>query len=155
MNGVTRFETRNEPFRIIQNSGRGLLMQGTREWSDYRVSADVTPWLTSSAGIAARVQGMRRYYALLLTSDGHARLLKCLSGETVLSEIPFPWAQGTTHRFELEVRGAAISASIDGRKLPPARDDVNPLTGGAAAFLCEEGCMTSDAMRVTALPAGR
>ncbi len=121
MNGVTRFETRTEPFRIIQNAGRGLLMQGTREWTDYLVSAQVTPWLATAAGIAARVQGMRRYYALLLHRDGHARLLKFLAGETILSEIPFAWEQGRTHRFELEVRGNTIAASIDGKKLPRQR----------------------------------
>ena len=38
-------------------------MQGTREWTDYQVSATVTATLMAQGGIAIRAQGMRRYYA--------------------------------------------------------------------------------------------
>ena len=115
VNGADRHESYSEAFRVIQNEGRGLVMQGTRDWKDYRVSAELTICLARSAGIAARVQGMRRFYALILDRGGTARLIRSLDGDTVLSEIPFPWEQGSTHRFELEVRGAVLQASVDGR----------------------------------------
>ncbi len=151
VNGVDRLGSWKEPFRIIQNEGRGLLMQGTREWTDYRVSAEITLCLAASAGIAARVQGMRRFYALVLQREGKARLVKSLDGDAVLYEMAFPWEQGSTHRFELEVRGSRLSASIDGRKLGPIDDKGRLLDGGGIAFLCEEGWITSEAMRVEAL----
>ena len=53
-------------FRISQDSGVGLIIHGTREWTDYRVSSALATHLGVSAGLAARVQGLRRYYAILL-----------------------------------------------------------------------------------------
>ncbi len=50
---------------IIQNRGRGLFIQGTRQWTDIRASAVICPHLVSAGGIAVRVQGLQRYYALL------------------------------------------------------------------------------------------
>ena len=41
-----------EPYRLIQNKGRGLLMQGTREWTDYQVTVRMTPHMCQAGGIA-------------------------------------------------------------------------------------------------------
>ena len=82
VDGVDQYGSRwPEPYRLVQNHGTGLLIQGTRDWTDYRVSAPITPHLVASAGIGARVQGMRRYYALLLAEGGTVRLVKALDGE--------------------------------------------------------------------------
>jgi ADP-ribosylglycohydrolase len=142
-----------EPYRLIQNCGTGLLMQGTREWTDYRISADVTPHMVTSAGIAARVQGMRRYYALLLCNDGKARLVKALDGDTVLAETDFIWKFGTTHDLSLEVVGTHLRAWVDGQQLFEVDDADRPLTGGGVALLCEEGRTATQAVAVR--PANR
>src|SRR6266498_3015378 len=79
VDGVDQFDGGwPEPFRIVQNQGTGLLIHGARDWRDYHVRAAITPHLALAAGIAARVQGMRRYYALLLCAGGVARLIKAL-----------------------------------------------------------------------------
>ena len=65
--------------------------------------------MAKAAGIAARVQGLRRYYALLLCDDGKARLIKALDGDTVLAEAEFPWRQGSIHDFQL-IRCPAIGS---------------------------------------------
>jgi len=142
-----------EPYRLVQNRGTGLLIQGTREWKDYRVSADVTPHMVKAAGIAARVQGMRRYYALLLCRDGKARLVKALDGHTVLAEAEFAWAFDETHVLSLEVAdapedGVRLRAWIDGRQLFEVVDTDRPLTGGGVALICEEGRTTTRAVAV-------
>ena len=86
------WETRwTEPYRLIQNEGRGLIMQGTREWSDYEVEADITPWLMDAGGIAARVQGVKRFYTLQMVKGKKVRLVKALDGDTVLGEKDFEW----------------------------------------------------------------
>jgi hypothetical protein len=59
---------REHTYRIIQNEDTGLLIQGTREWQDYAVHATMTPHLAESFGVAARVQGLKRYYLLRLAS---------------------------------------------------------------------------------------
>jgi hypothetical protein len=142
-----------EPFRLVQNRGTGLLMQGTREWTDYRVRADVKPHMAKAAGIGARVQGMRRYYALLLCNGGKVRLVKALDGNTVLAEMNFAWEFGDTHDLALEVVGTRLRAWVDGARIFEVHDVDRPLTGGAVALLCEEGRTATQAVEVR--PAGR
>lgn len=146
VNGVSDFMGWGEPFRIAQNEGTGLLMQGGREWVDYRVSSIVVPHLAESAGIAARVQGMRRYYALLLHRSGELRLVRALDGDTVLAQKAFPWSFGQSFELAIEVEGTDIRGYVNGRLELSATDDA--LTGGGIAYVLEEGRMGSEAMRV-------
>ena len=82
VNGVDILDERGPAaFRLIQNAGRGLIIHGAREWTDYRVTADITPHMLKAGGIAARVQGMRRYYALWL-----AQPMDCLSLSQYLND---------------------------------------------------------------------
>lgn len=141
INGVSQLETwsRQEAYRVIQNSGRGLVIQGAREWTDYRVTAEVKPHLAVATGIAVRVQGMRRYYALLLRSDGKAQLIKMLNQEQVLAEAEMPFALYQTYALQLQVDGARLQGWIDGQQVFDVRDEENSLEGGAIALVCEEG----------------
>jgi hypothetical protein len=150
VNGVDYFGERwwPEPYRLIQNEGRGLISQGTREWTDYKALSTITPHLASAAGLAVRVQGMRRYYALLLCSDGKARLVKALDGETILAEVDFPWTFGGSYQLELVVSGNRLTASIDGDTLVTVVDSERPLTGGAVGVVVEEGRIMLDAVSV-------
>jgi ADP-ribosylglycohydrolase len=153
VNGVDQCERwYPEAFRLMQNHGTGLLMHGSREWTDYRVSAVITPHMVKAAGIAARVQGMHRYYALLLGSDGKARLVKALDGITVLAEQDFAWRFGGSYELSLQVVGGHLEAAIDGRQLFAVDDVDHPLAGGGIALICEDGRMATDAVEVQ--PAG-
>jgi ADP-ribosylglycohydrolase len=137
-----------EPYRIIQDHGAGLLIQGTREWTDYTVSAPVRPHMAARAGIAARVQGMRRWYGLLLCADGAARLVKSLDGEQVLAEAPCAWELDRTYQLSLTVRGAQVSASVDGEQIFDLEDADRPLLGGAIALVVDEGRVDVDDVTV-------
>ncbi len=137
-----------EAYRLVQNTGRGLLIQGTREWQDYQVEASITVHLAQAAGIAARVQGMRRYYALLLCAEGKARLIKALDGDQVLVEMDFAWELGVVYTITLRVQGQHLEALIDGSVLFAVEDWDRPLTGGGVAFVCEAGRLMSEAMTV-------
>ncbi len=127
--------------RLMQNEGTGLLMQGTREWTDYEVSARVTPHLSASAGLGARVQGMRRYYALLLRPGGKACLVKALDGEAVLAEASIGWEFDTSHDLKLAVQGNRITGWVDGKQLFAVEDNDRPLDGGAVAVVLAEGTL--------------
>ena len=137
-----------EAFRLAQNEGRGLLIQGTREWGDYAVSAAITPHMAKACGIAARVQGLRRFYALLLCADQKVRLIKALDGDTVLAEADFAWQFGETHDLQLQVVGKRISASLNGAQLFTVEDADRPLMDGSIALVCEEGRMATEAVTV-------
>jgi hypothetical protein len=141
-----------EPYRLSQNRGTGLISQGSLEWTDYRVEADVTAWMASAVGVAARVQGLRRYYALLLKSDGRARLVRVNNDVTVLEDVAFDLEYFQAYELALEVAGARIRAWLDGVLLADVIDR-SPLSlqGGAVGLVCEEGTMASNEVRVAAL----
>jgi hypothetical protein len=125
-----------------------MLMQGTADWRDYEVSARVRVHMAAHAGIGARVQGMRRYYALLLGNDGKVRLVKALDGERVLAEKDFPWQTDAEYELSLKVVGNRLRGAIDGEALFDVEDDDRPLEAGAAALVCEEGRLDVDVIRV-------
>jgi ADP-ribosylglycohydrolase len=137
-----------EAFRVVQNTGTGLLIQGGREWKNYQVSATITPHLATAAGIAARVQGMRRYYALLLAPNSQAQLVKALDGDTVLAETKLDWSYGVGYALRLQVVGTRIQGWIDDRLLFDVRDDSRPLLGGGVALIVTEGRVGTDAVTV-------
>ena len=119
---------------------------GDAEWTDYEVGAAIVPKTVAAIGIAARVQGMRRYYALLLDPD-RALLVRELDGTTVLAEAPLERRDyATPHALSLRVSGSSLTGIVDGRTLLVADDGA--LTGGAVAPVCERGCLTCDAVRV-------
>lgn len=148
VNGVDHLSRREEPYRLIQNHGTGLLIHGTREWRDYSVRATVRPHMVKGTGIAARVQGMTRYYALLLTWPGKVQLVRALGDVETLSEEPFAWEFGQAYDLRLEVVGDRIRGWVSGKQLFDVRDASNPLPGGAIALVCQEGRVGVDAVEI-------
>lgn len=140
-----------EAYRLVQNEGRGLLIQGSREWTDYGVRAAVTPHLATAAGIAARVQGMQRYYALLLCADQKVRLVKALDGDTVLAERDFPWHFGATYALDIVIGGNTIRAAVNGQEVFDIEDNERPLAGGGVALVIEEGRLACEAVTIAPL----
>jgi hypothetical protein len=150
VNGMDQWEpTWHEPYRLVQNNGRGMIIQGTREWTDYQVSAKVTPALAVACGLGARVQGLRRYYALLLCAGGLARLVKVLHNETVLAEAPFAWEAEQACELRIQVEGARLRAWINERLMFDVQDEDRPLAGGGVALICEEGHLAAEAVSVS------
>jgi len=147
VNAMDHFDARwPEPFHLSQDTGRGLLMTGTADWSDYEAQSAITPHLAAAWGIAVRVQGLRRYYALLLRRGGTLQLIKMLEGETVLAEIPVAWTYDTTYELRLRVRGTHIHAWLNGELCLEAHDSA--LAHGGIALICEEGRIITDAVGV-------
>jgi ADP-ribosylglycohydrolase len=130
-----------DAFRLVQNRGRGVLIQGTHQWRDYRVEATITPQLARRAGLAIRVQGMRRYYALLVDRGQTARLVKVMGVEKTLAESAFRWDFYQPLRFALRAAGSRLQAWIDGRLLCEVLDKDPSLAGGGVGLVCEEGCL--------------
>ena len=126
-----------ETFRLLQNEGLGMVSQGTREWGDYEMTADVIPHLASRAGIAARVQGMTRFYALLVSADQKLQLVRRCHDETILAEAPFEWSLGQSLRMKLTVNGDSIVGAVEGGPVLESRDD--KLEAGGVGLIVEEG----------------
>ena len=144
---------RREAFRLIQNEGRGMISTGTREWSDYRVTAKIRPALVRAGGLAARVQGLRRYYALELTQTGLARLVKMDEGKLrVLAEQPCAWELWHEYTLSLAVEGDHLRGWLDGELLLEAQDTrTAPFLSGGVGLVVEEGHLMTEAVRVEPL----
>ena len=147
VNGVDQYLPKwGESFRLVHNRGTGLILHGSRDWQDYRVSADVTPHLIRRAGVAARVQGMRRYYALVLNAAGSVQIVRELDGTTVLAEAPLDVEFYRTYEMEIAVEGTRITGSVDGEALLATEDDA--LATGGIALLIDEGRTATQAVTV-------
>lgn len=149
VDGVDQWEERwPTAYTLVQNRGIGLISQGTADWRDYTVGATVSIPLARSAGIAARVGGMRRSVALLLCDDGHVRLVQATGERRVLAEAPFAWAVDTGYELSLTVRGDRAVAAIDGTEVLTAAGIDAGLAGGGVALVVEAGTMIADLVTV-------
>jgi hypothetical protein len=142
---------RHNAFVISHNGGTGVLCQGTRDWMNYRVNSVVHSHLMTAGGIAARVQGINRYYALLLCADQKARLVKKLDYETILAEADFRWDWNTEYELTLEVEGNHLRGWINQQQHFDVVDDHQTFSGGGIALVCEDGSIMSNAIRVDAI----
>lgn len=140
-----------ESYRLIQNRGRGLQIQGTREWTDYQVIARMTPHMCVAGGVAVRVQGMTRYYAMLIDRE-KTRIIRAFEGrDTVLAQTDTGWEFGRTYELNLRVEGNRLVGSVDGVDVLAAQDPDNLFTGGGIALISEEGRIGCDHVEVRPL----
>ncbi len=152
VDGVDQYEQRfPESFRVMQNSGRGLLITGSADWSGYRLTVTASSFLAKAFGIAVCVRGMRRYLGLLLCADGKARLIRMLDTEHILVETDFVWQHGQSCTLALATDGSHLQAWIDDKLLFDVPDTGLVLTSGGIALVCEEGVMSTDQVSVQPL----
>jgi hypothetical protein len=154
VNNISQFQTRWEGLRVTNGDGIGFISQGTRDWKDYEVSSDVMPLLAKAWGLAARVQGRERYYALMFEPNdgGRVRLVKRQHTDTTLASRPFDWKLDRRYQLRLRVKGGGISAFVDGELLFEANDlSDSMMAGGGVALVVDSGAISSEAVRVVAL----
>ncbi len=132
-----RFPQDGEPMTYFgKNEGRGVLVTGTDNWTDYTISGRFTIALADAGGLIARYQGLQRFIALAKTADS-LKLVLNHYGETVLGEKPCQWEVGDLHELALSVKGATIVAYLDGQEVLRAEDDT--LLCGGAGYLVDRG----------------
>ncbi len=136
------------PQRVVQNLGRGMLIQGTREWRDYEVSVSLKIHLAKAAGLAARVQGLMRYYALLIKpASSTLSLVKMMEGvETELASCKMDFAIERSYTLALRCCGSTLVASLDQQQVFEVEDADLPC--GAIGLVAEEGHASSSAVTI-------
>jgi ADP-ribosylglycohydrolase len=137
-----------EAFRLSQDRGTGMHITGSREWVDYRASSEIASDMAADFGLAVRVQGLRRYYALVVTGGGRVELRKVLHEIRVLGRAAHRGTGGPACAFSLQAIGDRITASIDGQVLFDVVDRQEPLEGGGIALVCTEGSISTNEVRV-------
>lgn len=147
-----------DPFRLSQGPERGLAIQGAREWRNYRVRTRLTPHLGRSWGLAAHVQGLKRYYAVVFESDDKSaggttvRLVRMRDTESVLATAAFQWSLDQSYDIELSLKEGHIEILVDGHLLLQSDDDgLEALRCGAIALHCEEGAISTEEITITSV----
>ncbi len=142
------FFSKNFPqdFRISQNRGEGLIMQGGRDWTDYAVEADLMLHLGAYGGVILRAQGQRRFYAARITRDGRFQIvLRKDETETVLAETPLDMPYETAFSMTVSATGDRLEARI-GETVVNATDAT--FVGGAAGLVVHEGALSATRIRI-------
>jgi len=134
-------------FHMSQDRGRGMLILGG-DWQDFEVTADVCTYLAKTMGLAIRVQGLERYYALLFVTSNTVRLIKRLGSDHVLAEQELAWSFNMRYSVRIEVIGARIRAWVDGAEVFDVTDKHSTLAAGGIGLVCGEGMLMTDAVSI-------
>ncbi|KAI6080658.1 ADP-ribosylation/Crystallin J1 [Hypoxylon rubiginosum] len=108
----------NGKFVVAQDAGEGIVSYGTREWTDYRVEfKKFSISFGGPAGIAVRVRGLNRYYAVRFIVNEHGQkcveLTKALDEHRIkLDSTPFEWQFDTPYDIIVMVEGGRLSACV-------------------------------------------
>jgi hypothetical protein len=97
------------------------------------------------------VQGINRYYALLLCADQKIRLIKKLDTEMVLAEADFHWDWNTEYKLALEVEGNQLRGWVNGEQQFNVTDAHETLSAGGVALVVEDGSLMTNAVSVEAI----
>jgi len=121
---------------ITQNNATGTAIYGCRDWKDYRLEATIVPRLGGRFGMAINCQGLRRYLALMVGSDGEVEL-GCMLGEwRTLARGQVQVQLEEPMLVSLESTPAGIRARVNDAELECV--DIEALANGAIALIAQE-----------------
>jgi ADP-ribosylglycohydrolase len=135
-------------FFIAQDRGEGILSQGTRDWVDYDVVvSNFVINFGGPMGVAARVQGLNRYYALMFTKDKRIALVKAADDKRIeLASKPFDWEHDVKYDVHLTVQGSKIQGQAGGVDLVALDEDY---VGGAVGLVVTDGSLSADSIIIS------
>ena len=137
-----------QTFRITNDNGRGMIITGTSEWKNYTVSSKINYFLAESGGIAARVQGLKRYYALELTKYNKLRLVKMIDTLKILYEVDFNFEFNKEYKLSLTVENKEIIGQVDNKEFIKFTDENDPFLNGGISLLVESGTLFTNQIDV-------
>jgi ADP-ribosylglycohydrolase len=150
VNGVDLF-SRHYPasFRISKEYEEGLIIHGTRQWTDYRVRSEITLHLGEYGGLAFRVQGMRRYYAVRVLRTGHAQLIRVRDDTTgILAETVLQDVFERPLTFDITLKDQSLTATVDGKLLCAEDNAPGAFCNGGVGLLICAGALSTDAIHI-------
>jgi hypothetical protein len=120
-----------------KNQGRGIVVTGNTDWTDYRFTGRVATHLAERAGIVARYQGLTRYIELAQEKD-RLVLATCWDGQrSVLGEHAIIRRLDELYELGLHVHGEDVIATLGGKEILRGRDE--RLGRGGAGYFVERG----------------
>lgn len=103
-------------------SDRGEIYSGHHNWTNYKITTDLTPQMGNNHFVLGRVQGACRAYYLGFNGEGKVAILKNHYGHKVIAEAEYEWQMNKTYEFEVTCDGDELSLTIDGTPILSAQD---------------------------------
>ncbi|MCO6048228.1 ADP-ribosylglycohydrolase family protein [Mesorhizobium sp. RP14(2022)] len=152
VNGVSFFSKRfPASFRISQSRDEGLVSHGTRQWTDYSVETGVTVHLGNYGGIALRVQGLKRYYAVRMTRDNKLEIVRVRDDETkVLASTSFELTFEHQIPVKARIAGDTITATVGDTRIEASDASAHAFHNGGIGLLVHEGALSANTIRLGA-----
>ena len=144
VNAVDKWEVGARTFRITKDSGRGIIITGNEAWKNYTVSADIAVQRLNTGGLAVRVQGLNRYYGLVINSSNKLQLIKVINEVNVLKEIEFNLEYFKNYKLSLKIKDNVLSAYLENKLVLEYEDKNNLLDSGAMGLIVEDGTLVTD-----------
>ncbi|RMZ79929.1 hypothetical protein DV738_g3051, partial [Chaetothyriales sp. CBS 135597] len=131
-------------FILAQDQGEGIMLTGTKEWLDYKITVPRFMIKLGSAGLAVRVRGLRRYYTLLFKPDRQTVALVKVKDDTrtELASAKYEWELDEVHPVTLVAEGARITAIIAGDQVLEAED--HEYASGGFGIIVMDGSVAID-----------
>ncbi|KUI68058.1 hypothetical protein VM1G_03600 [Cytospora mali] len=146
VHGVDAFHPWMKPsFCIVKNRGEGILIHGTREWTDYRVTVtDFIVQLGQPAGVAIRVRGLNRYYAIMFCDRGKTvALVKALDEKRiVMASADCSWELDQTYEVSIQAKGSQIIGRVGSMGVELMAED-DQYVGGGVGLVVTDGTMSA------------
>ncbi|KAH8125268.1 hypothetical protein ACSS6W_004066 [Trichoderma asperelloides] len=145
VNGADNFS--NSSFLIAQGQGEGIIIYGTREWDNYCITVpNFMIKFGAPAGLAIRVQGINRYYAVTFTNDKKINIIKAHDAHRiVLASAAFQWELDYKYQVTLAARDHTIYIRVDDTEL---QSTDRQYKGGGFGLVATDGCVSADCFMI-------
>ncbi|KAN0095006.1 ADP-ribosylglycohydrolase [Hyaloscypha variabilis] len=136
-------------FYLGQDQGEGVFITGTREWVDYKVTVPSFRIGLGGAGLAVRVRGLNRYYALVFKPDRKSVALVMAKDETrtELTCVSYEWKLDESYSVTVCAEGDNITGFIAGKKVAEAQE--GEWTGGGIGVVVTDGSVAVDQIDIS------
>lgn len=149
VNGVdTWLEAMGVSVCIAQSKGEGIVSYGTREWTDYSLAVSrLVIKIGGPSGIAIRVQGLNRYYALVFNNDRYTiSLIKAKDEKRIeLARVNYEWRLDEEYEVTLEAKGDMIRARVRTAEIVASDSEY---LGGALGLVVTDGSLSVDSIKI-------
>ena len=155
VNSADRFSwERGNSFTVSQDTGVGMIIHGTRQWTDYGLEAEIVLHLGFHAGLAFRVQGLTRYYVARICRSQRFEIARFHDDdEQILADAAMKVELDTPVRIRVEVEGRSIKATAGGTRLKAVDRCLPALSDGGIGLLISSGTVSTDLIRVSSIGA--
>lgn len=129
-----------------------LIVAGSTDWTDYTLTARLTPTDDDYVGAIIRYKDRKNYYRFLMVGDpgnrGPCGLERVVNGKrTVLAEMEQQFQKNKTYALRMVAIGDRLEVWLDGKRILTARDDA--IRSGKVGFISYRASLIVDDVRVT------